>query len=105
MLKYAELHECGGFASLLRAKETAEKASLQVVIGIDIITITILIIIILSNFVNIGGLYRQQCDGVKALGTSMVEAVMMVLQNTFSTLTKVSASLYISTFISSNPAQ
>ena len=102
MLKYAELHECGGFASLLRAKETAEKASLQVVIHI---TITILIIIILSNFVNIGGLYRQQCDGVKALGTSMVEAVMMVLQNTFSTLTKVSASLYISTFISSNPAQ
>jgi len=96
MLKYAELHECGGFASLLRAKETAEKASLQVVIRI-IITITILIIIILSDFVNIGALYRQQCDGVKALGTSMVEAVMMVLQNTFSTLTKVSASLYIST--------
>ena len=31
-MQYAELHECGGFASLVRAKETAEKASLQVVI-------------------------------------------------------------------------
>ena len=86
MLKYAELHECGGFASLLRAKETAEKASLQV--AINVIN---KIIIIIKMLINIGELYRQQCDGVKALGTSTVEAVTMVLLNTFSTLTKVSA--------------
>ena len=86
MLKYAELHECGGFASLLRAKETAEKASLQV--AINVIN---KIIIIIKMLINIGALYRQQCDGVKALGISTVEAVTMVLLNTFSTLMKVSA--------------
>ena len=32
---------------------------------------------------------RQQCDAVKAPETSMAEAATMVLQNTFSTLTKV----------------
>ena len=37
MLKYAELHECGGFASMLRAKESAEKASLQVATVVIII--------------------------------------------------------------------
>ena len=32
---------------------------------------------------------RQQCDAVKAPETSMAEAATMVLQNIFSTLTKV----------------
>ena len=62
-MQYAELHECGGFASLLRAKESAEKASLQVallVVNLTLIAIFnedwrfFILILNLTNIINIG---------------------------------------------------
>ena len=71
-MQYAELHECGGFASLLRAKESAEKASLQVallVVNLILIAIFIFILILnLTNIINIG-----------------IQPIIMIINNTLST--------------------
>ena len=69
-MQYAELHECGGFASLLRAKESAEKASLQVallVVNLTLIAIFILILN-LTNIINIG-----------------IQPIIVIINNTLST--------------------
>ena len=69
-MQYAELHECGGFASLLRAKESAEKASLQVaILNLIVILIAIFILILnLTNIINIG-----------------IQPIIMIINNTLST--------------------
>ena len=69
-MQYAELHECGGFASLLRAKASAEKASLQVallVVNLTLIAIFILILN-LTNIINIG-----------------IQPIIVIINNTLST--------------------
>ena len=69
-MQYAELHECGGFASLLRAKESAEKASLQVaLLVVNLILIAIFILILnLTNIINIG-----------------IQPIIVIINNTLST--------------------